>query len=147
MILPDKHIRKMVFDALQGLEVENIQIPVYDTRVAGGGNTEKSPHYILMTTQVSVKNDVHKCGYNWESSILLDVVTTYPATGNAGSRLLADDIAEAVLNRLEGLQMAQTTGLKIIHNRNYLENDLGFADSNLLTFRKLIRCEYELIEI
>jgi hypothetical protein len=132
--------------ALDGINIAGLDIKTYDTRVAGGGNSEKAPHYILMTTQASNPEDVHKCGYRWSSSILLDVVTTYPAGGNTGSRVIADDIAEEVMNRVNGLLMEPTSGLKILTRHVYLENDIAFSTSEIIVQRKLVRCVFHLVE-
>ena len=96
--LPDKYIRKSIFDLCNGMVVNTETINFYDSRITGRIIPN---YYVLFSTQTNGVDESSKCGYRWQSSILLDIVTRYPATNNTGSRLLVDDIANEIRNRLE----------------------------------------------
>lgn len=135
-VLPDKWVRKAIYDRIHNIDVNENTIPCFDTRVSKGDPN----YYILMTTQTSTENNT-KCGKGWESSILLDVVTKYPVSGNIGSRLLADDIANEVLTELEDLNLDPLSGLKLNKIEVSFPNDISSVTTTELVFRKLIRYE------
>jgi len=140
LALPDKYVRKAIWTLLggaSGITVNTNTVKCYDTRVTG---STLPKYYILMTTQTNRVDEVVKCGDRWESSILLDIVTRYIGTGNTGSRLLADDIAEAVRNALE-TDLTLEGGLNIIHQKLDFPNDLSSVTENENIFRKFIRVE------
>lgn len=135
--LPDKYIRKALYTLLNGIVVDTETINIYDSRVTGG--TIPS-NYILMTTQSNKVNESVKCGDQWESSILLDIVTRYSATGNTGSRLLADNITEAIRNLLE-TKITLEGGLNVVMQDLDFPNDITTITANENVFRKFIRIE------
>ena len=138
--LPDKYVRKALFTLLggaSGITVNTKNVKCYDSRVTGSTIPSQ---YILMTTQTSQVSEIVKCGDRWNSSILLDIVTRYPASGNTGSRLLADDIAEAVRNLLE-TDLTLEGGLNVLHQKLDFPNDLSSVTENENVFRKFIRIE------
>ena len=140
--LPDKWIRKAISAAINDIAVDNILIPCYDYRVTSDVNSDTPQHYIVMTSQTNSVDTSMKCAWNWESSILLDIVTTYPAHGNTGSRLLADDILDAVNNKLTGLVLDQASGLEIITQIPNFPNDIATSTNMEVIFRKFMRIEF-----
>lgn len=135
--LPDKYIRKAIFDLCNGIVVSGNTINVYDSRVTGSVTPN---HYILLTTQTNVLSEGTSCGYRWESSILIDIVTRFYGSGNTGSRLLADDIAQEVL-RLLDTNITLAGGLNVLMRRIDMPNDISSVTENENIFRKLIRLE------
>ena len=138
MALPDKHIRKAIYAAINDISVSGSTIPVYDYRVTT--NTLPTA-YILMSTQTGTLDTFDKCGESWQSSILLDVVTKYAGVGNTGSRLFADDIADAIIPFLKVLQLDIASGLQIYDRNIFFENDQSIVTDKENIFRKLIRVE------
>ena len=136
--LPDKYIRKAVFDAVNNLVVDTLTIPAYDSRVSG--NTIPQ-HFILMTTQTSQVNQMTKCGDVWESSILIDIITTYNGSGNTGSRLLSENILDAVRNATNNLVLDVASGLVVQKQIQDFPNDIVTITENENIFRKLMRLE------
>jgi hypothetical protein len=94
-----------------------------------------------MTTQTSQVNQMTKCGDVWESSILIDIVTTYDGSGNTGSRLLADNILDAVRNATNNLVLDVASGLVIQKQIQDFPNDIVTVTENENIFRKLMRLE------
>lgn len=136
LVLPDKEIRKAIFTLVDGITVDTNTINCYDTYVP----TTSPKYYVLMTTQTNSVSEKVKCGDRWESSILLDIVTRYQKTGNPGTRLLADNIADAI----RALLVAQLTlggGLNVVHQILDFPNDITSVTQNENIFRKLIRIE------
>ena len=138
--LPDKYVRKALYTLLNGIVVNTNTINIYDSRVVG----TIPQHYILMTTQTNQVNRKTKCGDIWQSSILLDIVTRYDATGNTGSRLLADDITETVRNLLE-TNLTLEGGLTVLEQTLDFPNDITSVTTNENIFRKFIRIEMDII--
>ena len=136
--LPDKYIRKAVFDAVNNLVVDTLTIPAYDSRVSGNVIPQ---HFILMTTQTNQVNQMTKCGDVWESSILIDIVTTYYGSGNPGSRLLSDNILDAVRNATNNLVLDVASGLVVQKQIQDFPNDIVTITENENIFRKLMRLE------
>jgi hypothetical protein len=143
--LPDKWIRKAVSEAANNLNVDGNIIPIFDTRVTSEANSELPQHYILMTTQTNDVNRDSKCEYNWESSILLDIVTSYPIPGNPGSRVMADDILDALRNSLLGLSLDPLSNLEIISEQMVFPSDISSTTRAEIIFRKFLRLNLYLI--
>jgi hypothetical protein len=136
--LPDKYVRKAVFDAVNNLVVDTLTIPAFDSRVSGNVIPQ---HFILMTTQTNQVNQMTKCGDVWESSILIDIVTTYDGSGNPGSRLLSDNILDAVRNATNNLVLDVSSGLVVQKQIQDFPNDIVTITENENIFRKLMRLE------
>lgn len=136
--LPDKWIRKAVSDVTDGFFVGSDFIKCYDTRVTG----DQKNSYILMTTQSNNVLKDTKCGYKWESSILIEAVTRYPISGNTGSRLKADEIIDEVRSRTDNLTLNVASGLEIITQIQSFPNDLQTETDNEIIYRKFIRIEF-----
>ena len=136
--LPDKYVRKAVYDAVNNIVVDTLTIPAYDSRVTGNVIPQ---HFILMTTQTNQVNQMTKCGDVWESSILIDIVTTYDGSGNTGSRLLSDNILDAVRNATNNLVLDVASGLVVQKQIQDFPNDIVTITENENIFRKLIRLE------
>lgn len=136
--LPDKWIRKAIFDAINNTVVDSVTIPCYDSRVP---NSENNNAYVLMSTQTSLQVKENKCEDFWSSSILLDIFTRYDSLGNTGSRLFADNIADAVRDLTKNLSLDVSSGLNIIFQTDNFENDIVSTTENENIFRKLLRIE------
>lgn len=136
--LPDKWIRKAVYDAINNISVDGNIIPCYDSKVTG---RNKKPHYVLITTQNNIAENVNKCEKQWRSFILLDIVTTYKNSGNTGSRLLADNILDEVRNLTDNLTLDVSSGLKIVWQKDTFPNDIVTITDNNSIYRKFLRIE------
>ncbi len=136
--LPDKYVRKAVYDAVNNIVVDTLTIPAYDSRVSGNVIPQ---HFILLTTQTSQVNQMTKCGDVWESSILVDIVTTYDRTGNPADRLLSENILDAVRNATNNLVLDVASGLVVQKQIQDFPNDIVTTTDNKNIFRKLMRLE------
>ncbi len=135
--LPDKWVRKAVWDRIHNISVGSKTIPCYDYRT-----TKALPKfYTLMSSQTATYDDGSKCGHQWRSSIVLDVVTKYKGTGNTGSRLLADDIANAILQALDDMTLDVGSGIQLRQLRFSSEPDIVSLNSTENVFRKILRYE------
>jgi len=137
-VLPDKWVRKSIYDAMNDMVISSTEIPFYDSRVTG---SVIPPYYVLMTTQTNEVDKNNKCEWFWDSSILLDIVTVYGSQGNTGSRLMADDIADEVRSRINSIALDVGSGLEIITKTQSFPNDISTVTRNENIFRKLIRLE------
>lgn len=89
---PDKYIRKAVYDLLNNIVVSDNIIKCYDSRVSGNSDIN---NYMLFTSQTKEIDKATKCGYRWETSLLIEIFTKTSSAGNSGSRVLVNDIEEA----------------------------------------------------
>ena len=134
-VFPDKYIRKALYDLLDGIEVDDNTIRIYDTRVTG---VDIPNHYILMTTQTAEVDNFNKCEHAWDSTIVLDITTTYQRPGNPGSRLLLDDITEEVRFELEDY-LTLGGGLEVIDQDISFPGDIPTITQNEIVYRRILR--------
>lgn len=134
--LPNKWVRKAISDLINGITVNGRFIPCYDYRVTGPNIPD---YYTIMTTQSNEVDMTIKCGYRWESSILIEIFTRYPLPGNPGSRVLADDILDEVRELLNILELDEESDLEIIKKEFSFPSDLVTTTSNENVFRNFIR--------
>ena len=135
--LPDKHVRKAVFDAVNNIVVDSQYIKCYDKRMTGS----KYRNYILIKTQSNEVLSNNKCEKHWESQVLIEVFTRYSITGNTGSRLLADNILDKVRANTDELVLDLSSNLKIIQQSQSFPSDLQPPTENEIIYRKFIRIE------
>lgn len=136
--LPDKWVRKAVFDAVNGITVDGNVVNCFDTNITGASIPSA---YILLTTQTANVEQYTKCEDTYECTILIDVVTTYRSTSNTGSRLLADNIMDEVRRLTDSLTLDVSSGLTIIRQRENFLPDISTITQNENIFRKLLRIE------
>lgn len=136
--LPDKYIRKAIYDVVNGIVVDGNTINCYDTRLTG---VQKN-NYIVLSTQSNEVDKRTKCGYDWQSSILIDIITRYKLSGNTGSRLLADNILDKVRELTDSLTLDVASGLEIVTQTQSFPSDLQSETNNELIYRKFIRIEF-----
>ena len=128
MKTPDKWIRKYFSDTLNGLTVSGKVIPISDMRLPSNSSA-----YILMTTIDKSHDQETKCNKVWNFQQTLDIVTIY--AGNSGSRVLCDDIHEAVLNACNNITVE---GFTVLNTGYEFAPDLSSSDSTQTIFRKII---------
>ena len=134
--LPDKWIRKAIFDLIDEITVDGETIYCYDTRVTG----ELDPDfYVIMSTQSNLVDKSSKCEHNWDSDILLDVRAVYRLPGNVGSRKLVDNILDAVRNLVKDIELAGASGLTITRRTLDFPNDLNEVNESEIIYRKFLR--------
>jgi len=139
--LPDKWVRKAVYDAINGIVVDSMVIPCYDTHVTYSAQNDEPNHYVLMTTQTNDVDKRNKCEWFYESSILLDIITSYSGAGNNGSRLLVDNITDTCRNALQDLTLDAASGLEIVTETMNFPSDITTDVGAEVIFRKFIRLE------
>ncbi len=142
--LPDKWIRKAIYDAVNNIVVDTITIPIFDSRVTIDSNTDVPQHYILMTSQSNEVDKLDKCEWNWESQILLDIITSFDLPGNPGSRLLSDNILDAVIAATNNITLDAGSGLTVFSQTPSFPNDIITITKKEAIFRKLMRLEFYL---
>lgn len=134
--LPDKYVRKAVSTLINNIVVDTQTIPCYDYRASNS----VPDVYTVMSTQTNQVNRGVKCGYQYESSILIEIFTRYIGSGNTGSRLLADNICDAVRNLVKD-KLVLEGGLNVVDQVLDFPSDLVTITENENVFRKFIRIE------
>ena len=138
--LPNKWIRKAIFEAIDAIDVDGNTIECYDTNVTGH---IKPNHYTVLSTQSNVEKS-NKCEYFWDSEILIDIVTIYKGSGNTGSRLLGDNITDEVRSLTDNLSLDPASNLEIISQIQTFPNSLYFHADNENIFRNFIRISFRI---
>lgn len=140
---PEKWIRKAIFDACNGMVVDTNTINFYDTVLPASESDESN--YVIMGAQSSEQIKPTKCEDDWQSDIVLDCTTRYNKSGNSGDRLLVDNIANEVRNRLQSLQLDVASTMKI-DTRTIATLSSVFAETDSENiFRKLLRFTYVIV--
>lgn len=139
---PDKHIRKAVFDLIQGIVVDNVVIKCYDSRVTGN---EKLTEYVLLTTQTKDLTKPNKCKYRWETSMLIEIYTRSTSAGNQGSRLFLNNIEEEVYNLLL-TDWDGNTGFDTLVKNVTFETQLETVTDTENIFRSFLRLNLTLVQ-
>lgn len=135
--LPDKWIRKAIFDLIDEITVDGEIIYCYDTRITGG--LVDPDFYVIMSTQSNLVDKSSKCAHNWDSDILLDVRAVYRLPGNVGSRLLVDNILDAVRDLIKDIELDVSSGLTITRRTFSFPNDLNEVNESEIIYRKFLR--------
>ena len=133
--LPDKWIRKAIFEAINDVTVDDKTIPCYDTMVVGQSND----YYVILSTQSNEVDRSLKCGYRWNSNIIIDVTGVYD--GNKSGRVKVDNILDKVRDLTKDLALDVASGLEIIDVKQSFPSDIVSTRENKIIYRKLIRLE------
>ena len=140
--LPDRYIRKTVYDLLDNQLIDGNTIKVYDVRATG---VDVQDNYILMTTQTATVDKANYCEYQWICTILLDFFTKYKRQGNTGSRLLVDNIVEESRAILDSDFITEFNnagvGLEVIDMTMTFPSDITSITDNEIVHRKFLRLE------
>jgi len=136
--LPNKWVRKAVFEAINNIEVDGKEIPCFDMRTP---TNNKSEFYTLLTTQTNLEDKNNKCESLWQSSILIDIVTIYNGVGNTGSRLAVDNITDSVRNSVQNLALDSQSGLEIMFQTVGSIDNLDTVTRSQNVYRILYRIE------
>ena len=131
-INPDKYIRKAIFDKINNIVVSGKIIPCYDSR-----GTNAPSNYVLLTAQTKEVLKETKCDYEWETSILIEIYTKITSSGNTGSRVLLNDIEQAVYTLLN--PKLTVPGFTNITQNITFENSLETITDAEIIFRSFLR--------
>ena len=131
-INPDKHIRKAIFDKINNIVVSGKTIPCYDSRA-----TNAPSNYVLLTAQNKEVLKETKCDYEWETSTLIEIYTKVSSSGNTGSRVLLNDIEQAIYTLLNPKLTLQ--GFTTITQNITFENSLETITDTEIIFRSFLR--------
>ena len=137
---PDKEIRKAVFELVDGISVSAKTINCFDTRLTGASSLSE---YVLMTSQTKEVIKPNKCDYRWETSLLIEIYTKHQNAGNQGSRLLLNDIEQAVYTLL--LPKINITGFVNLTQNITFETQLDTITSIENIYRSFLRLNLTLI--
>ncbi len=133
--IPDRWVRKAVYDNVNGVAVDGTPIPCFDYRT-GGRNPQE---YILLGAQFNDSNEFSLCGYRWTHTMNIECYTRVPSSGNPGSRLKADLIAEMVLANMQTLQLDPASGLEIVRYNVTLLTDFYEDDGQFIVASKIVQ--------
>ena len=131
-ISPDRHLRKAIFDKINNIVVSGKIIPCYDSRA-----TNAPSNYVLLTAQTKEVLKETKCDYEWETSTLIEIYTKVSSSGNTGSRVLLNDIEQAIYTLL--LPKLTVQGFTNITQNITFENSLETVTDVEVIFRSFLR--------
>ena len=136
--LPDKWIRKAIIDVANGMIVNSVAIPVYANRLPPDADAN---HFVLISTQTNTVNKDTKCGYAYESTVLLDIVTSFYGRGNILKKTIADDILDKLRDLTDDLQLDISSGLYINRQTQSFPTDITTITPTENIYRKFMRLE------
>jgi len=139
--LPDKWVRKAVYDAVNAMTISGKTIKVYDTRATGSAVENQ---YIIMSSQSNEVDNGNKCEKLWDAMILLEVYTKYDSQGNTGSRVLTDDILDELKNKVLTISLDVLSNLTILTKVLSFPSDITTVTDNEIVFRKFLRLEMKI---
>ena len=131
-INPDKYIIKAIFDKINNIVVSGKIIPCYDSRA-----TNAPSNYVLLTAQTKEVLKETKCEYEWGTSTLIEIYTKVSSSGNTGSRVLLNDIEQAIYTLL--LPKLTVQGFSNITQNITFENSLETITDTEIIFRSFLR--------
>lgn len=135
---PDKYIRKAVYDLVNNIVVDSKIIKCFDSRALNAPN-----EYILMTAQNKDVNKDNKCDNKWETSLLIEIYTKTSSAGNSGSRLLLNNIEQAIIDLLN--PKITVSGFETLIQDITFENSLETITDTEIIFRSFLRLNLTLI--
>lgn len=137
-INPDKFIRKAVFDLISNIVVNGKIIKCYDSRA-----TNAPSEYVLLTAQSKDIDRVNKCEYRWDSSLLIEIYAKVTSSGNTGSRVLLNDIEQAITTLLT--PKISVDGFQNLDQVISYENSLETITDTEIIMRSFLRLALTLI--
>lgn len=137
---PDKFIRKAVFDLINNIVVNTKTIKCFDSRLTGNANLSE---YVLLTAQTKEVEKTNKCEYRWETSLLIEIYTKTTSSGNSGSRVLLNDIEQAVITLLTPYVIV--SGFKTLTQNISYEQQLETVTDTENIFRSFLRLNLTLL--
>lgn len=130
--LPDKHIRKEIYDRIHNMEVDGVTFKCYNQRTVAKNDKQ----YFLVTTQLNQPNR-SKCGRGWFNSTEIQVVVRKPK--NFGSVLLLDNAVDSVLTELESFSLPISSGMKISEDDVSVDNQIEEITGGEIIYTKILR--------
>lgn len=140
-INPDKFVRKAVHDLINNIVVSSKIIKSFDSRVSGNANLTE---YVLFTTQTKEVDKATKCGYRWETSLLIEIYTKTSSAGNSGSRVLLNDIEQAIYTLLQP-KITVSGFVNLTQNITFEYSGLETTTDTENIFRSFLRLNLTLI--
>jgi hypothetical protein len=135
---PDKYIRKAVHDLINNIVVSSKTIKSFDSRA-----TNAPLEYVLLTAQTKEVEKSTKCDYRWATSLLIEIYTKSTSSGNTGSRLLLNDIEQAIYTLLS--PKITVIGFTNLTQNITFENQLETITDTEIIFRSFLRLNLTLI--
>lgn len=139
-INPDKFIRKAVYDQINNIVVSSKIINCFDSRVSGNADLSQ---YVLFTAQTKEIKKSTKCDYRWTTSLLIEIYTKTSSAGNSGSRVLLNDIEQAIYTLLSP-KLAISGFTNLTQNITF-EQQLETVTDTENIFRSFLRLNLTLI--
>lgn len=134
--LPDKWVRKAIYDRIHNMEIDpgTITFPCYTEQTG----TNSGDYYTLLSTQLNQQN-FSKCGSGWDHSCEVQVFVR--ASKNEGSKLLIDNATDNVLTELADLSLDAGAGMKISELVLDVVNEFSDETTSKIVYRKIIRVQ------
>jgi hypothetical protein len=133
MLNPDKNIREFFYTALT-----DEGFAVYDTRQG----QDKVLKYILLSTQSKTIELGNKCGYNFDATIVIEIIEYLPKQGNTTNRDWLNDAEEIVMQAYTNCEI-EDFGLTV---KNYTSTELSTYGVNEIINRKIITINLKLYQ-
>lgn len=130
--LPNKHIRKAIYDVIHNMDVNGVTFPCYTEQ----SSIANPSNYTLLSSQFNTTAQT-KCEKGWTNDTEIQVIVRVPK--NQGSKVLLDDAVDAVITELRDVQIALAAGMRI--NQRTIDVVQEFSDETTshIVYRSVIR--------
>lgn len=133
--LPDKWVRKAIYGLLNDTVLGGQTIKCFDSRVKASASTN---NYYLMSIQNADVDNATKCDANWISTIRLECVSIYQSTGNTGSRVFCDNLADNMRDQLQNtITLDPASNLTVNWQKLSQFTDLVTPTKTQIIYRKI----------
>jgi hypothetical protein len=131
MANPDKNIREYFYTALttSGLNV-------FDTRQGQESNLK----YVLLSTQSKTYEQGNKCGFNYDSTIVIEIIEYLPKQGNTTDRDWLNDSEDLIIDAYTNCQIEDF----VLTTKTYSSTELTTYGLNEIINRKIITINFKL---
>lgn len=133
-IVPDKFIRKEIYDRIHNMDINGTMFKCFDTR----STANDQDFYTLVSTQLN-QPELSKCGNGWSNSTEIQIITRYPK--NTGSRVMIDDAVNEVIEELTEFSLPVSTGLKVNQQQLSIDNEIVNVERGEIVYTKIVRLE------
>lgn len=135
---PLRHLLPALYTVLTAppLVADGGDVPAYEHLAE-----PEAGHYVLLTQPTAVGASGARDCRQWSCTALVDIVTQF-APGYVSSAP-ADELADAVTDRVEGQSLALPAGYQCGPARLELHSELRELDGELVAVRRLLRFRWE----
>ena len=135
-----KFIRQAYLSVLEPLEVDGVEIPIYDEII--NPNASKASYlgsecYVIITGQNETETTNNRCSFRQSVALTLQIFSKYPL--GSGGKLATENIADTILQQIRILNAPGVTvgdPFQVLSTRKESSQSFIFNGENSSTYQK-----------